>query len=648
MVLPHADERDLIASDISAYLARQTSKELLRFITCGSVDDGKSTLIGRLLYETRQIFDDQMAALEADSKRVGTQGANIDFALLVDGLTAEREQGITIDVAYRFFATASRKFIVADTPGHEQYTRNMVTGASTADLALLLVDARKGVLEQTRRHSILCNLVGIRRMVLAATKMDLVDFDKNAFDAIVADYRTFADQVGIADWIAIPVSGLTGDNVAEHGEAMGWYEGPTMLEHLETVPIDSAADEAKPFRMPVQWVSRPDQLFRGFAGQVASGAIATGDEVRILPSGRMTKVARIVTQGGDLDRATAGQSVTLTLTEEIDCSRGDVIATAKDPPHAADQFEATIVWMADEPMTPGRGYWLKLGTQTVTATVAHPKHQLNVNTLEELAAKTLDLNAIGVAELTTDRPVVFEPYRDEHAKETGLPPNRVLGGFILIDKLNNATVAAGMLHFALRRAENVHWQALDVSRETHARLKGQKPAVLWFTGLSGAGKSTIANLVEKKLAAMGRHTFLLDGDNVRHGLNKDLGFTETDRIENIRRVGEVAKLMADAGLIVLTAFISPFRAEREMVRRMMGEGEFIEVFVDTPLAEAEKRDVKGLYAKARAGELPNFTGIDSPYEAPERPELWIDTTELSAEQAAEQIVTAIMEFERRS
>jgi bifunctional enzyme CysN/CysC len=648
MALPHADERDLIASDISAYLARQTSKELLRFITCGSVDDGKSTLIGRLLYETRQIFDDQMAALEADSKRVGTQGANIDFALLVDGLTAEREQGITIDVAYRFFATASRKFIVADTPGHEQYTRNMVTGASTADLALLLVDARKGVLEQTRRHSILCNLVGIRRMVLAVTKMDLVDFDKNAFDAIVADYRTFADQVGIADWIAIPVSGLTGDNVAEHGEAMGWYEGPTMLEHLETVPIDSAADEAKPFRMPVQWVSRPDQLFRGFAGQVASGAIATGDEVRILPSGRMTKVARIVTQGGDLDRATAGQSVTLTLTEEIDCSRGDVIATAKDPPHAADQFEATIVWMADEPMTPGRGYWLKLGTQTVTATVAHPKHQLNVNTLEELAAKTLDLNAIGVAELTTDRPVVFEPYRDEHAKETGLPPNRVLGGFILIDKLNNATVAAGMLHFALRRAENVHWQALDVSRETHARLKGQKPAVLWFTGLSGAGKSTIANLVEKKLAAMGRHTFLLDGDNVRHGLNKDLGFTETDRIENIRRVGEVAKLMADAGLIVLTAFISPFRAEREMVRRMMGEGEFIEVFVDTPLAEAEKRDVKGLYAKARAGELPNFTGIDSPYEAPERPELWIDTTELSAEQAAEQIVTAIMAFERRS
>ena len=647
MALPHAPqyqagERELIAADISAYLERQTSKELLRFITCGSVDDGKSTLIGRLLYETRQIFDDQMAALEADSKRVGTQGQNIDFALLVDGLSAEREQGITIDVAYRFFATSKRKFIVADTPGHEQYTRNMVTGASTAELALLLVDARKGVLEQTRRHSILCKLVGIRRMVLAVTKMDLVDFDAAAFEAIVADYRAFADQIGILEWIAIPVSGLTGDNVAGHGEAMGWYQGPSLLEHLETVPIDSAAEAAKPFRLPVQWVSRPDQHFRGFAGQVANGKVAPGDEVRVLPSGRMTRVARVVTMDGDLQLAVAGQSVTLTLADEVDCSRGDVIAAAKDPPHAADQFEAAIVWMADEPMTPGRGYWLKLGTQVVTATVAHPKHQLNVNTLEELAAKTLDLNAIGVAEVTTDRPIVFEPYDSA----PGEPPNRALGGFILIDKLTNATVAAGMLHFALRRAENVHWQALDVSRETHARLKGQKPAVLWFTGLSGAGKSTIANLVEKKLAAMGRHTFLLDGDNVRHRLNKDLGFTEADRIENIRRVGEVAKLMADAGLIVLTAFISPFRAEREMVRRMMAAGEFIEVFVDTPLAEAEKRDVKGLYAKARAGELPNFTGIDSPYEAPEKPELWIDTTALSAEQAAEKIVAAIMDFER--
>jgi bifunctional enzyme CysN/CysC len=536
-----------------------------------------------------------------------------------------------------------RKFIVADTPGHEQYTRNMVTGASTADLALLLVDARKGVLEQTRRHSILCNLVGIRRMVLAVTKMDLVDFDRDLFEAIVADYRGFAERIGVDEWIAIPVSGLTGDNVAGRGEATGWYSGPTLLEHLETVPIDSAADAAKPFRMPVQWVNRPDQHFRGFAGQVASGCVAPGDEVRILPSGRVGRIERIVTGNGDLPEAVAGQSVTLTLTQEIDCSRGDVIAAAKDPPHAADQFEATIVWMADEPMIAGRGYWLKLATQTATATVAQPKHQLNVNTLAELAAKTLELNAIGVAEITTDRGIVFEPYREA----AGGSPNRALGGFILIDKLTNATVGAGMLHFALRRAENVHWQALDVSRETHARIKGQKPAVLWFTGLSGAGKSTIANLVEKKLVALGKHTFLLDGDNVRHGLNKDLGFTEADRIENIRRIGEVAKLMADAGLIVLTAFISPFRAEREMVRRMLPEGEFVEIFVDTPLADAEARDVKGLYAKARAGELPNFTGIDSPYEPPERPELRIDTTRLSAEAAAELIVDRLMEFEKR-
>ncbi|HVJ70013.1 MAG TPA: sulfate adenylyltransferase subunit CysN [Sphingomicrobium sp.] len=640
MALPHADERDLIASDISAYLERQKNKELLRFITCGSVDDGKSTLIGRLLFETRQIFDDQMAALEADSKRVGTQGGKIDFALLVDGLSAEREQGITIDVAYRFFATAKRKFIVADTPGHEQYTRNMVTGASTADLALLLVDARKGVLEQTRRHSILANLVGIRRLVLAVTKMDLVDFDEQAFDAIVADYRSFAEQIGIRDWIAIPLSGLSGDNVAGRGEAMSWYGGPTLIEHLETVPIDSAADEAKPFRMPVQWVNRPDQHFRGFAGQIAGGSVSPGDEVRILPSGRIGRIDKVVTMDGDLETAVAGQSVTLTLTQEIDCSRGNVIVAAKDPPHAADQFEATIIWMADEPMVPGRGYWVKLATQSATATVAQPKHQVNVNTMEELAAKTLDLNAIGVAEITVDRPIVFEPYADA---ERG-PPNRQLGGFILIDKITNATVAAGMLHFALRRAENVHWQALDVGRDMHARLKGQKPAVLWFTGLSGAGKSTIANLVEKKLAALGRHTFLLDGDNVRHGLNKDLGFTEADRIENIRRVGEVAKLMTDAGLIVLTAFISPFRAERDMVRAMMAESEFIEIYVDTPLAEAERRDVKGLYAKARAGDLPNFTGIDSPYEPPEQPELWIDTTAMSAEQAADKIVEELLKL----
>jgi len=606
--------------------------DLLRFLTCGSVDDGKSTLIGRLLYETRQIFDDQLAALEADSKRHGTQGEAIDFALLVDGLSAEREQGITIDVAYRYFASPKRKFIVADTPGHEQYTRNMVTGASTADLAVILVDARKGVLTQTRRHSYLAHLLGIRRFVLAVNKMDLVDYDQGAFDAIAADYRVFAGKIGVSDWVAIPVSGLNGDNVVGRSDAMPWYAGSSLLEHLDSVPVEAEADAAKPLRMPVQWVNRPNQDFRGFAGQIASGSVAPGAEVRIVPSGRVTRVERIVSAGGDLEGAVAGQSVTLTFADQVDCSRGDVIAAGADPPEAADQFEAAIVWMADEPLLPGRGYWLKIGTQTVTATVHEPKYEVNVNTLDHLAAKTLELNGIGVAEIATDREIVFERYAD----------SRVLGGFILIDKLSNATVGCGMLHFALRRALNIHRQHLDVSRETHATLKGQKPAVLWFTGLSGAGKSTIANLVEKKLVARGRHTFLLDGDNVRHGLNRDLGFTDADRIENIRRVGEVARLMADAGLIVMTAFISPFRAEREMVRAMLPEGEFIEVFVDTPLAEAEKRDAKGLYAKARAGELKNFTGIDSPYEEPESPEIRIDTTAMGAEEAADLIVAELL------
>jgi bifunctional enzyme CysN/CysC len=623
--------------DVKRWLAEQQNKELLRFITCGSVDDGKSTLIGRLLYETRQIFDDQLTALEADSKRHGTQGDAVDFALLVDGLSAEREQGITIDVAYRYFSSEKRKFIVADTPGHEQYTRNMVTGASTADLAVLLVDARKGVLTQTRRHSYLAKLVGIRRFVLAVNKMDLVDYDQAAFDAIAADYRAFAESVGIADWVAIPVSALNGDNVVTAGDAMAWYSGPSILEHLDNVALDGELDAAKPFRMPVQWVNRPNHDFRGFAGQIASGAVFRSQDVRVLPSGRTTRVERIVTAGRDLEEAVAGQSVTLTFTHEVDCSRGDVIAAADAPPEVADQFEATIVWMDEHELIPGRGYWLKLGTQTVTATIQQPKYEINVNTLEHLAATTLQLNSIGVATVATDRDLVFEPY-----EQAGSSPNRVLGGFILIDKLTNATVAAGMLHFALRRALNIHRQPLEVSRETHSALKGQKPAVLWFTGLSGAGKSTIANLVEKKLAARGRHTFLLDGDNVRHGLNRDLGFTEADRIENIRRVGEVARLMADAGLIVLTAFISPFRAEREMVRRMLPEGEFIEVFIDTPLAEAEKRDVKGLYAKARAGELKNFTGIDSPYEAPDDPEIRIDTTQMGAEEAADLIVEELM------
>ena len=624
-------------ADVTEWLAEQERKELLRFITCGSVDDGKSTLIGRLLYDSKQIFDDQLAALEADSRKHGTQGESIDFALLVDGLSAEREQGITIDVAYRFFASEKRKFIVADTPGHEQYTRNMVTGASTADLAVLLVDARKGVLTQTRRHSYLAQLLGIRHFVLAVTKMDLVDFDQAAFDAVTADYRLFADQIGVADWVAIPVSGLGGDNIGGRSERTRWYSGPTLLEHLDAVPLDAAADAQKPFRMPVQWVNRPDQGFRGFTGQIASGTVVRSQDIRVLQSGRTTRIERIVTADGDLDEAVAGQSVTLTFTHEVDCSRGDVIASANAPPEVADQFEATIVWMDEQEMIPGRGYWLKLGTQMVTATVQHPKYEINVNTLEHLAAPTLHLNSIGVATVATDREITFEPYA-----MAGGSPNRVLGGFILIDKLTNATVAAGMLNFALRRALNIHRQPLEVSRETHATLKGQKPAVLWFTGLSGSGKSTIANIVEKKLVARGRHTFLLDGDNVRHGLNRDLGFTEADRIENMRRVGEVARLMADAGLIVLTAFISPFRAEREMVRKMLPEGEFIEIFVDTPLSDAEKRDPKGLYAKARAGEIKNFTGIDSPYEIPEQAEIVVDTMKLSAEEAADLIVEELL------
>jgi bifunctional enzyme CysN/CysC len=624
---------DLIASDITAYLQQHESKSLLRFITCGSVDDGKSTLIGRLLYDSKQIFEDQLSALEEDSKRVGTQGQNIDFALLVDGLAAEREQGITIDVAYRFFATDKRKFIVADTPGHEQYTRNMVTGASTADLAVILIDARKGILTQTRRHSYLAHLIGIRNIVLAINKMDLVDYDRTVFETIVADYREFASGIGIDGFTAIPVSGLAGDNIATRSDATPWYDGPSLIEHLESVPLDADADAKKPFRLPVQWVNRPNLDFRGFAGTIAAGTVKPGDAVRIVPSGRTSTVKRVVAFGGDLEQAQAGQSVTLTLADEVDCSRGDMIAAAGDPPQASDQFEATIVWMADEEMLPGRSYWLKLGTQSATATLNAPKYQVNVNTMEQLAAKTLELNAIGVTTFSTDRPLVFEPYEQ----------SRDLGGFILIDKATNATVAAGMIHFALRRAQNVHRQHLDVSRETHAGLKNQKPAVLWFTGLSGAGKSTIANLVEQKLVRMNRHTFLLDGDNVRHGLNKDLGFTDADRVENIRRVGEVARLMTDAGMIVLTAFISPFRAEREMVRQMMQPGEFVEVHIDTSLAEAERRDVKGLYAKARAGQLANFTGIDSPYEAPEDPEIRIDTSAMSADEAAQRIVDFLID-----
>ena len=622
----------LIAEDINAYLDTHQHKSLLRFITCGSVDDGKSTLIGRLLYDSKMIFEDQLEALQADSKRVGTQGQEIDFALLVDGLAAEREQGITIDVAYRFFTTEKRKFIVADCPGHEQYTRNMFTGASTADLAVMMIDARKGVLVQTRRHSYLCNLIGIKNIVLAVNKMDLIDYDQAKYDAIVADYRAFAAEIGIKNFVAMPISGFKGDNITTLSENTPWYSGKPLMEHLESVEINNEADQAKPFRLPVQWVNRPNLDFRGFSGLISSGSVKPGDAVRVLPSGKTTTVSKIVTLDGDLDTAVAGQSITVCFADEVDCSRGNVIATADSPPEVSDQFESTIVWMDDDALHVGRSYWLKLGTQMVSATVQQPKYTINVNTLEQLAAKTLELNAIGVAELATDKPIVFERYAD----------SRTLGGFILIDKITNRTVGAGMLHFSLRRAQNVHWQATDIGRDEHAALKNQKARVLWFTGLSGSGKSTIANEVEKSLNLMNRHTFLLDGDNVRHGLNKDLGFTEADRIENIRRVGEVAKLMADAGLIVLTAFISPFRAERDMVRAMLPDSEFIEIFVDTPLEVAEARDVKGLYKKARSGALKNFTGIDSPYEAPLNPEIRVNTVEMTPEEAAGHIIRKLM------
>ena len=622
----------LIAQDIDAYLDTHQHKSLLRFITCGSVDDGKSTLIGRLLYDSKMIFDDQFEALQADSKRVGTQGQEIDFALLVDGLAAEREQGITIDVAYRFFATEKRKFIVADCPGHEQYTRNMFTGASTADLAIMMIDARKGVLVQTRRHSYLCNLIGIKNIVLAVNKMDLVDYSQQVFDQIVADYTAFAHEIGIKSFTAMPISGFKGDNITTLSENTPWFAGQPLIEHLESVELDLTTDQTKPFRLPVQWVNRPNLDFRGFSGLISSGSVKPGDAVRVLPSGKTSTVTKIISLDGELDEAVAGQSVTICFADEVDCSRGNVIAVADAPPEVSDQFEATIVWMDDDTLHVGRAYWLKLGTQTLSVTVQQPKHTVNVNTMEHLAAKTLELNAIGVAELTTDKPIVFEPYA----------LSRTLGGFILIDKITSRTVGAGMLHFSLRRAQNVHWQATDIGREEHAYLKNQKARVLWFTGLSGSGKSTIANEVEKSLNLINRHTFLLDGDNVRHGLNKDLGFTEADRIENIRRVGEVAKLMADAGLIVLTAFISPFRVERDMVRAMLPDAEFIEIFVDTPLEVAEARDVKGLYKKARSGALKNFTGIDSPYEPPLNPEIRVNTVEMTATEAAEYIVRQIM------
>ncbi len=633
MPQPSAIDRDTIALDVEDRLHAHQHKGLLRFITCGSVDDGKSTLIGRLLYESKTLFDDQITAVMADSKRWGTQGEALDFALLVDGLAAEREQGITIDVAYRFFTTDRRKFIVADTPGHEQYTRNMVTAASTADAAVILIDARKGVLTQTRRHSYLASLIGIRRVVLAINKMDLVDYSEQVFRAVETQYRRFADQLGLSDVIAIPLSALEGDNVVEASEHTRWYHGPTLMGCLETLPLAQEQRLRQPFRLPVQWVNRPNQEFRGFAGTIAGGSIRSGEPIRVLPSGRTSRIGRIVSHDGDLDYAVAGQSITLTLDEEVDISRGDMIAGIGDPPEVADQFEVTLVWMHDDPMMPGRDYLLKIATNTIGASFTGIKYQVNVNTLERLAAKRLDLNAIGICNLAVDRSIAFDPYAN----------NADTGGFIVIDRLSNNTVGAGLIHFALRRSHNIHVHHLDVDKAARSAAKKQKACVLWFTGYSASGKSTIANLVEKELHAAGRHTYILDGDNVRHGLNKDLGFTEADRVENIRRVAEVAKLMADAGLITLVSFISPFRSERRMARNLLKPDEFVEIFVDVSLEVAEQRDPKGLYRKVRSGELRNFTGIDSPYETPEAPDIHIDTETASAIEAADAIVRHLTE-----
>ncbi|MDY0263355.1 sulfate adenylyltransferase subunit CysN [Syntrophotalea acetylenica] len=618
---------NLIAEDIHQYLKKQEEKSMLRFITCGSVDDGKSTLIGRLLWDSKLIFEDQLAALEADSKRVGTQGEDVDYALLLDGLQAEREQGITIDVAYRFFSTDKRKFIVADTPGHEQYTRNMVTGASTAEVAIILIDARKGVLTQTRRHSYLVSLVGIRHVVLAINKMDLVDYAASRFHTIREEYETFAAGLGFEDITAIPISAFKGDNVIEANGHTPWYQGPTLLEYLETVQVvDDAA--SRPFRMAVQWVNRPNLDFRGFSGTIASGTLRPGDEVVVPSSGQKSTVARIVTMDGDLSQAVAGQAVTLTLQDEIDISRGDLLSAPLARPIHTDQLRAHVVWMHEEPLLPGRGYLLKTGCTTVPAQISDLRRKVNVNTLQQEPGKTLGLNEVGVCNLSLGKAISFDPYKE----------NRATGNFILIDRFSNATVGAGMIDFALRRADNIHWQALDIDKQARAEQKGQKPRVLWFTGLSGSGKSTIANLVEKKLHSMGKHSYILDGDNVRHGLNRDLGFTDADRVENIRRVAETARLFVDAGLIVLVSFISPFKSERQLARDLLEPGEFIEVYVNTPLEVCEQRDPKGLYKKARAGQLKNFTGIDSAYEAPEKPEIVVNGAEKSAEELAEKIV----------
>ncbi|BCH26081.1 sulfate adenylyltransferase subunit CysN [Mesorhizobium sp. L-8-3] len=631
--MQHIMAKDIApVDDIRDYLAAQEQKSLLRFLTCGSVDDGKSTLIGRLLYDTKLIFEDQLAALERDSRKHGTTGADIDFALLVDGLEAEREQGITIDVAYRFFATPKRKFIVADTPGHEQYTRNMATGASTADVAVVLVDARQGILRQTRRHSIIASLLGIRRIVLAVNKIDLVGYDRVAFERIRDEYLAFAASLGFEGIEPIPMSARFGDNVTRRSDSMDWYRGPTLLEHLETVPVGETTGE-RPLRFPVQYVNRPNLDFRGFAGTVASGSVARGDEVVVAKSGRPSRVKRIVAHGGDLERAVEGQAVTLVLEDEIEVSRGNMLVAPTDRPHVADQFAANIVWFGETPLLPGRSYILRTETDQSNATVTDLQHRIDVNSFAHEAAKSLEMNEVGVCSLSVQSPIAFD----------GFVRNRTTGAFILIDRMTNATVGAGMILSPLRRAANIHWQSLDVDKASRALLKHQKPSVLWFTGLSGSGKSTIANLLEKKLHAAGHHTYLLDGDNVRHGLNRDLGFTEADRVENIRRVAEVARLMADAGLIVLVSFISPFRAERAMARERMAEGEFVEIFVDTPFDECARRDPKGLYARALAGEISNFTGLDSPYETPEKPEIHLATTGKSPEEMVETVETWLRE-----